>query len=1385
MTNSIQGSGSDPFNVNFPNQPTTTQATGSSSSSQAQQPTDTVVRLGETVFVPLNIDPSAPTLPSDFPSLSEVFDAINKAISYAKQTQHYVEEQNALSSKGLQLALAVQAFGLFPIIAAIALSAQAAVDIQTQEKSNVKNLNQQISDYNTGVPNDQAQTQDVNGAMANLIQINNVYGPRIEADKVNVAQKQTDLINAQNQYNQAQATVTLDNELLAEAQNAEAQAQAAYDQAQAQLTQAQNTVNQDQSAVSAAQTAYNQAQAQLNSAQTALNNAQTQFNQAQGAFNQAQTAFNQASNTLDQANQLLENDTNTLNQDTDKLNQDTDKLNQDIQTLQQDQQAQWAARNEVFGATVLAQLHIISLADLGSLEIQLTNAQNAAQLDLANGDADAYAKDSALVTELTLQIQGSAYQLDHGIITQDQYDAIQANYNNIQATVSADQDAVTADQDQVNADQDQLNADQTTVFADQAFVSKCQKAYDSAKATLDTAQANLNTAQSNLNTAQASFNTAQSNLNAAQNTLSAAQSKLAADQAAVTQAQNNVTSALNNLNAAKSAVTAAQNADNIAIANLNTAKINVDKAQAAYDNAVAQLNADVAFLNAAETAYNNAIQSYNNYIIQRNVLITAMEGNIDSFNTAVDASNQATDALNAQRAKMSPPLPPMPKQEKPIFNPTTIPLMPPAPSAPPIPTLATMLPPRTLLTAVIPPIVPVPSVGQMVDIFFSPVFTEFQTAFLFSRNQDDIQSAAQEYASYYLKGKNPFILPAFISLNPLVSISGASQGVGGDNVLSTLDDRLTTKAVNDSIFKAAMESAQLPEYANLKDTLKMSLMHILLDSGLNSAMPALQILASQFSQLDPNSDAIKAAVSLSFTSNILNLVNSDAISSSIAKVLGGISPELQALQTSNPDAFNNLVAQLSAGFNLTLLDTALTQISIAFGLPGLIPQILANTTGVQTIDAQLAVSPGARLGDILKNPLSLSSVKADLSKALVSTLGYSGPEAEFLANGVLNAALSASGPNVSVSDLKGAISSVLQNKGLDALTVRKFANLTVDLLKAEAPPLGVVNPLFLDTAFNTASFNQNQTAIRQTLSTGLASRNIKLDDTQIANALNSLQNVQFTSNRDFRNALASALQTATQNQLDRTTALSLANQAVVANDGTSLGAIQTASLNLDVLKASLFKALSSEDNTNAVDIASSITSSLLSTPSFADEALLRNSIRDSLVKQNIGPSAANDIALAVVLQSNGGSTTNPLQDFGLATVLSPASLADQLKSYATQKFEPEAKNEVATHLADLAAALLLGPSYANEKIAAELANPLSVLSARNEQIETIKKLSGDKVVQDIVERVRDNAVLNLNLAEQLRNTISPAHLILHSFGVSIQDYGPHSLKDMPPLQILV
>lgn len=521
----------------------------------------------------------------------------------------------------------------------------------------------------------------------------------------------------------------------------------------------------------------------------------------------------------------------------------------------------------------------------------------------------------------------------------------------------------------------------------------------------------------------------------------------------------------------------------------------------------------------AKANFQAAIATYNAYASGPGAQATAqLNAAITAYNTATAQNNQLLAQINAARSGVNnetakdwlnplDPLPSLPLQSGPpvvnpnseLQNPTQIALQ------QPVNTLPTSQTPDTKTS--------------LVTTIFAPFFSVIFPQILFIGKMLQVTLDYRDFLMFNLKGRDPTLPDAFINPIPepqIDSSAGVStgSGVGLALMITSLNPNAIQRILSTSIYQAATNLETQSPTPNTIESIKFFGLNVLARAGLEAGYLALAILPQNQPFFDPRGSPSQVALGLAFATNILKNVNDSSVEENILRLLTEGTP------LSSQSDLNQLTAFYKAAFNLSLLGTALTQISQATGLPNLPTQVIGNLQDQQVAQGVLQATQTAN--DVLTNQLSVAILNDTLKQVLIRDNAKADT---IIANAVNRARLDHS--IKTEADFNQALLQELLKEGVTAAQASNLSNLATDFVRAEAIAL-----FRLDLAFNPLHVRNGNSAL---LGLTAAEASALIDNAIAGGPRNR---------RDFRNLLAAELQA--NLSISHGNALKLASQFVAS-----------------------------------------------------------------------------------------------------------------------------------------------------------------------------------------------------------------------------------------------
>lgn len=750
-----------------------------------------------------------------------------------------------------------------------------------------------------------------------------------------------------------------------------------------------------------------------------------------------------------------------------------------------------------------------------------------------------------------------------------------------------------------------------------------------------------------------------------------------------------------------------------------------------------------------DAQYNNIVSQYNQFANDTNGLLqvyaTAYSNAVDNFNSIVSSDSYQNQIINFNEARRNDPNLPIPKEllpQQPTINkidtnslllPTNIAFGPPPPDVSPVPLLMQSIMPIPVYGSVTPT-----NPLNYLATFFSPIFS---SAFpnLTQLNQFlNLQSAYREFLIFNsVTGNNLITNNAFIERLPPVFLSsggpaGSVSGVALASIILGLDNRSLGAIISQSIIDAARSAELAPIPQTVADQILFYGLGLLNNASLSAALPTLSILGKDPSLLAGGGPAVKAVLALSLVNQINSLIGSNAINSAVQSFL--------AAAGLGPTDIAKVQGILTSGLQLGLLQVALLQTAKSLGLPGLIPQVLGNLTGIPNLAQLLGIGAGLSLNDVLANPVSTVYLKSTLANELVFLKGVSQASADQLVNGALNSVIGNT-PFLSDTEFRIGLIRGFSNAGLDPATAIQLADQAQSVVRTEILQRDL-DTTFINSALTQASL-QNDLFQRQDLNNAIG---------------RTLQNEDIQTKREFGDRLTNELQL---EGLNRSDARNLANQVVATLQSEQLkNAFTSAQVNRQILEASIVNGLVQKgySQDQAQNIAATSLDNVFA-KQFAAELLLRESLSNELKLLGISTQTAAELAAGASVALIGADV---LRSIGAGQILARAELAERLTIEITNSLKPTLGTPQALSIAtQLAAAIVGRPSPSPDQIVTDdIRNPTSVLNQLDAVVFYVKAALQDRGNQALTDSFSNFVRPSYSLFDLSERFLDPANTLL-------------------------
>jgi hypothetical protein len=729
-------------------------------------------------------------------------------------------------------------------------------------------------------------------------------------------------------------------------------------------------------------------------------------------------------------------------------------------------------------------------------------------------------------------------------------------------------------------------------------------------------------------------------------------------------------------------------------------------------------------------AYNSAVTAYLNYANTANTTLTTDANNyitaVQNFNSNLTGINNQIATFNNARLAAGEPLIPT---QNPIPVPTLNSLL--------LPTNVFLGPPPPTTNVVpqnMPLLLPVAPIGSSLSTAgLSPVNTQFADAFvnasaslaLYSKKLL-LKQAHDFYRLFTAKGASPNSPHnAYIDKAPDITVSSSALAAGTGAALTGsilgLSDKTLNSVISSNILYLAQSKA-FPNPTRLANFLALGAFSVAQNASLAAALPALASLGSK-AELAASPGIVSAAA---LASNYATTIN-DLISQGVT---GQLTDWAMNKAGVSPDAIAQLSGPITAGVNLGLLQTALLGIAKAFGLNGLVAQVLANSTS-----GPVNTTPYG-LNDVLNNPVSGIILKQKLADQLAGTGTLTQSTAESLINSTVNKVLGRA-PFVNNIEFANNLLSSLQEAGIE--NANQLADTATSFVRSEQ----LVQDQ--DTAFNQQAL-QNQIA-----------SNDQINQTDVQNAINDTLNQQdYETKREFGDQLAQQLEIQGNTQQE---ARDKADQVLLSIQSDALkNSFKSQNIAQDELTQSIKNQLIAhgEDPSKANGVVANL-------GNFASELLYREGLNTALNLASVESNIASTIAEQTRI---GLNLVSPLEDNRSRQILHDQDLSQQLAVTIKNQLKKKIGLDDATKFADQLVLTVIGP--ANSKIVSdELKQPTSILNQINQSINTIREAFGQKADLALTQNFQDFQKPNVDLFAYLARVYDPGNTVLMSAGTAI------------------
>lgn len=751
---------------------------------------------------------------------------------------------------------------------------------------------------------------------------------------------------------------------------------------------------------------------------------------------------------------------------------------------------------------------------------------------------------------------------------------------------------------------------------------------------------------------------------------------------------------------------------NQAIRDYNTAKNTRDdvfndpqSTQQEKDDAQADL--DQAILD-----YNAAATTYNNYASGRNVDISGYNSNVTNYNQTLEGNGPGSatklNESNAERASFG--LGTLDPNEVRVDANGDPVLLPEAPELPELqgggdpPSMVNQGNPPASITEL--PSTPAiqsfnqgtleniitPDSSEALSATYARIIGQMAAGFSNIRDLFDRIALQIELEFLFGFGSNRITLqdiynrdPDFLTSDPTGPGSSAAMGT---YELSFREPASLDRILGNALFQSLLKEfgVQLP--VSFFNELQFIIIGLLFNTGLLSAFPAARLVRDNNGPLGAGSSSIGVAQDLIAIRNLTKIVTSGQVEDLVQKLL---EKELQGEGTISPTAVNQLVKSLSAVFKLALLGSGLVNLALSLGLPGLIPQILANVSGLSAGEAKLATSVGgSQIRAVLENPLSVLELENAIPGINLAILNID----EKI--GQLN-----------FEEFKAALSGQLQALGLSPAEADAQAALALAIIRANLPGMPLDVAIREDLDINSIINIVKEQAV------GIGEDGDKLKE----EVRRLIEEQEFDSIRELRQALFNLFLQA---------GLAVSNAFFIGNQVANLVAGGAVGPTSGISAGRLRELRSLLQNEELVDKA-------LGQGPFANEAEFLFVLRNEFAIAGLASEFDNAVA---GFATGGGSITVP----GLGNIISLGAIATELQQEIVKRVSGEIGEDNAKALANEVIAALFGAISPNQIGNAERRDPQSVLNLVEDSIREIVKREdiqlSNNVHDDLIDYLR-------------------------------------------------
>jgi len=407
-------------------------------------------------------------------------------------------------------------------------------------------------------------------------------------------------------------------------------------------------------------------------------------------------------------------------------------------------------------------------------------------------------------------------------------------------------------------------------------------------------------------------------------------------------------------------------------------------------------------------------------------------------------------------------------------------------------------------------------------------------------NQQDVLQAQQTTTGSVI------LPPAYIKQRTQATSSGGAGGAGMGVAIGTapLDDPNITAILNNALATSVAAQSNINLDPQALKQFKQLILSILTQSGLASGYPLLNNLAQGGPPALANPPSLNINLATTSANLLAHATQTPDINDAVLNLLTESNP------TASPSDLAATATQLTAGANLFLLQTGLSQIAQAAANPQLAAQLAGTLDNAAILQPSLTSSQQLSLSDVLQNQYSVGSVLQFLitqfnapntSSTTAAPNAASTPpggiDLQAIISGVIQAATQKG--EVSPQQLQTALQTALAQNGIDAQDAASIALLTTNFLSLDITDQTALNATPNSNILNLTAINSTLAALG--INQGIAATGSK------TSALLSRQ--QSITNDQLVAAIQDDL--SDQEGITPNAALQAANQVVFGNVSTA------------------------------------------------------------------------------------------------------------------------------------------------------------------------------------------------------------------------------------------